>query len=177
LKLVGEYRSNGMGTTPHLDDWKRAESLLTAERQTLEMIAAGASLADVIASLCNAIDAQSQDVMSSVLLMDPDGKRLWPAAGQRVPKEWNAAITPLPIGPRMGSCGTAAFRKERVINSDIASDPLWSGSPAAEYRDYSRRAPSSNFNLSTRAIIWSNSGCNGFVFHIANSATFSARSA
>jgi hypothetical protein len=65
-----------MGTTPHLDDWKRAESLLTAERQTLEMIAAGASLADVLKSLCYAIDAQSQDVMSSVLLMDPDGKRL-----------------------------------------------------------------------------------------------------
>src|ERR1700722_2658895 len=124
-----------METTTHPDDWKRAESLLTAERQTLEMIAAGARLADVLESLCNAIDAQSQDVMSSVLLMDPDGKRLWPAAGQRVPKEWNSAITPLPIGPRMGSCGTAAFRKERVINSDIASDPLWSGSPAAEYRE------------------------------------------
>jgi formate hydrogenlyase transcriptional activator len=128
-----------METMTHLDDWKRAESLLTAERQILEMIAAGARLADVLESLCNAIDAQSPDVMSSVLLMDPDGKRLWPTAGQRVPKEWNSAITPLPIGPRMGSCGTAAFRKERVINSDIASDPLWSGSPAAEYREIALR--------------------------------------
>jgi formate hydrogenlyase transcriptional activator len=35
----------------------------------------------------------------------------------------------------MGSCGTAAFRKEPVICSDIASDSLWSGMPAAEYRD------------------------------------------
>ena len=128
-----------METTTNLDDWRRAESLLTAERRTLEMIAAGARLADVLESLCNAIDAQSPDVMSSVLLMDPDGKRLWPTAGQRVPKEWNSAITPLPIGPRMGSCGTAAFRKERVINSDIASDPLWSGSPAEEYREIALR--------------------------------------
>ncbi len=39
----------------------------------------------------------------------------------------------------MGSCGTAAFRRERVINSDIASDPLWSGSPAEEYREIALR--------------------------------------
>jgi PAS domain S-box-containing protein len=128
-----------METTTHIDDWKRAESLLTAERRTLEMIADGAGLTEVLESLCGAIDAQSPDIMSSVLLMDPDGKRLWPTAGQRVPKEWNSAITPLPIGPHMGSCGTAAFRKERVINSDIASDPLWSGSPAEEYREIALR--------------------------------------
>src|SRR6266481_2967472 len=36
------------------------------------------------------------------------------------------------IGPDMGSCGTAAFRKERVIVSDIASDPLV---PTAQLRD------------------------------------------
>jgi formate hydrogenlyase transcriptional activator len=128
-----------METTPHLDDWKRAESLLTAERRTLEMIARGAALTDVLENLCRAIDAQSPDVMSSVMLMDPDGKRLWPTGSQRVPKEWISAITPLPIGARMGSCGTAAFRKERVINSDIASDPLWSGSPAEEYREIALR--------------------------------------
>jgi formate hydrogenlyase transcriptional activator len=128
-----------METTTYIDDWKRAESLLTTERRTLEMIAGGAGLTDILENLCGAIDAQSPDVMSSVLLMDPDGKRLWPTAGRRVPKEWNSAITPLPIGPRMGSCGTAALRKERVINSDIASDPLWSGSPAEEYREIALR--------------------------------------
>lgn len=105
-----------METTPHRDEWKRAESLLAAERRTLEMIAAGARLAEVLDSLCSAIDAQAPEAISSVLLMDPDGKRLWPAAGQRVPKEWKSAITPMSIGPRMGSCGTAAFRKKRVIN-------------------------------------------------------------
>src|SRR5271170_1155707 len=129
-----------METTAHIDDWKRAESLLTAGRRTLEMIAGGACLTDVLENLCRMIDAQALEVMSSVMLMDPDGKRLWPTASQRVPKEWNSAITPLPIGPRMGSCGTAAFRKERVINPDIASDPLWSGSPAEEYREIALRS-------------------------------------
>ena len=29
------------------------------------------------------------------------------------------------IGPQAGSCGTAAYRREPVIVSDIATDPLW----------------------------------------------------
>ena len=128
-----------METTTPIDDWKPAESLLTSERRLLEMIASGASLTDVLENLCRAIDAQSPDVMSSVMLMDPDGKRLWPAASHRVPREWISAITPLPIGARMGSCGTAAFRRERVINPDIASDPLWSGSAVEEYREIALR--------------------------------------
>jgi PAS domain-containing protein len=40
------------------------------------------------------------------------------------------AISPLPIGPCIGSCGTAASLRERVIVSDIATDPLW-----IDYRD------------------------------------------
>src|SRR5438132_5507443 len=109
-----------------------AESLLTAVKRTLEMIAGGASLADILTNLCAAIDAQSPGIISSVLLMDPDGQQLWPAAGPRVPSDWTRAISPLMIGPDMGSCGTAAFRKERVIVSDIASDPLV---PTAQLRD------------------------------------------
>jgi C4-dicarboxylate-specific signal transduction histidine kinase len=35
----------------------------------------------------------------------------------------------LVIGPCAGSCGTAAFRRETVVVSDIATDPLW-----AEFR-------------------------------------------
>jgi formate hydrogenlyase transcriptional activator len=100
-------------------------SLLTAAKRTLEMIAHGASLPDILTHLCGAIDAQDPDIISSVMLLDPDGRRLWPAAGPRVPAAWTRALSPVPIGPAMGSCGTAAFRKERVVISDIASDPLW----------------------------------------------------
>jgi GAF domain-containing protein len=108
----------------------REESLLVAEQRTLQMIAAGASLAEVLDDLCRTIDAQAPGAISSVLLMDPDGERLWPGSVSRVPSSFIQAIAPLTIGPCVGSCGTAAFRKERVIVSDIASDPLW-----APFRD------------------------------------------
>jgi PAS domain S-box-containing protein len=113
-----------------IDDRKRAEALLAAEKRTLEMIANGACLADILESLCDTIDAQAPNITSAVMLMDADGKHLLPVAGPRLPKGWIEAITPLKIGPGIGSCGSAAFLKERVIVSDIATDPLW-----VDYRD------------------------------------------
>ena len=116
-------------------DHKQVESLLAAERRTLEMIACGASLTDVLEDLCDTIDDQAPEIISSILLMDPNGEQLWPAAGRRVPEGWVRTITPLPIGPGMGSCGTAAFLKKPVIISDIASDPPWSDITAPDYTE------------------------------------------
>jgi PAS domain S-box-containing protein len=119
------------GANTDIEDRKRAEALLAAEKRTLEMIANGACLADILESLCETIDAQASNVKSAVLLMDADGMHLRPAAGPRFPKEFLEAITPVRIGPCVGSCGTAAFLKQRVIVSDIATDPLW-----ADYREF-----------------------------------------
>src|SRR5713101_6338874 len=117
------------GTNTDIEERKRAESLLAAEKRTLEMIASGALLADILENLCDTIDAQVPDLISTIMLMDSDGQRLWPVAG-RAPKGWFEAISPLPIGPCIGSCGTSASLKQRVIVSDIATDPLW-----VDYRD------------------------------------------
>jgi formate hydrogenlyase transcriptional activator len=114
---------------------RRADSLLAAAKRTLEMIAGGAPLLDILANLCAAIDAQSPDIISTILLWDPERERLWSAAGPRVPSGWTEALSPSPIGQDLGACGTAAFRKERVIIADIASDPRWSGPPPSLARD------------------------------------------
>src|SRR6267142_446267 len=99
------------------------------------MIAGGASLTDVLEDLCDTIDDQAPEIISSILLMDPNGEQLWPAAGRRVPEGWVRTITPLPIGPQMGSCGTAAFLKRPVITSNIASDPLWCVVQGIDYKN------------------------------------------
>jgi formate hydrogenlyase transcriptional activator len=118
------------GANTDIEDRKRTEALLAAEKRTLEMIASGSCLADILKRLCETIDAQASNIKSAVMLMDADGMHLRPAAGPRLPEGWVEAITPLKIGPCIGSCGTAAALKQRVIVSDIATDPLW-----ADYRD------------------------------------------
>jgi formate hydrogenlyase transcriptional activator len=113
------------GTATDIEDRKRAEALCAAGHRALEMIADGASLDDTLNDLCRAIDAQTSPVFSTILLMDPDGKQLWHAAGPRVPRAWLPRISPRPIGPREGCCGAAAHFKKRVIVADVSTDPVW----------------------------------------------------
>jgi PAS domain S-box-containing protein len=109
---------------------KRREALLAGENRLLEMVAKGDSLADILDSLCLLVEEQSSGVLASILLMEPNGKRLRHGAAPSLPKAYTDAIDGLVIGPSVGSCGTAAYRAEQVIVSDIATDPLW-----APFRD------------------------------------------
>jgi formate hydrogenlyase transcriptional activator len=121
--------------TNELGDRKRVQALLSAQRRSLQLVARGASLTDVLQDLCDTIDAQSPEIISAVFLVDKNGRELRPAAGHRLPDEWIHTISPLPIGPRIGACGTAAFLKKPVIASDIANDPLWTVIQGTDYKN------------------------------------------
>ncbi len=109
---------------------KRRESLLAGENRVLEMVARGDSLADILDILCLLVEELSPGVLASVLLMDPNGKQLRHGAAPNLPAAYTKAIDGAFIGPSVGSCGTAAYRAEQVIVSDIATNPLW-----ADFRD------------------------------------------
>ena len=61
----------------------------------------------------------------SVLLLDDDGVTLRHGASPNLPEAYCRLIDGEKIGPAAGSCGTAVYRRERVIVCDIATDPLW----------------------------------------------------
>src|SRR5437773_6239993 len=109
---------------------KRREGLLAGENRVLEMVAKGDSLSDILEILCRLVEEQSSGVLASILLMDVNGKQLRHGAAPNLPKAYTKAIDGAFIGPAVGSCGTAAYRAEQVIVSDIATDPLW-----ADFRD------------------------------------------
>src|SRR5437868_2525780 len=109
---------------------KRREALLAGENRVLAMVAKGDSLSDILDHLCLLVEEQSSGVFASILLMDPNGKQLRHGAAPNLPKTYTEAIDGAFIGPAVGSCGTAAYRAEQVIVSDIAADPLW-----ADFRD------------------------------------------
>src|SRR5437773_3599072 len=104
---------------------KRREALLAGENRILEMLAKGDSLADILDLLCLLVEEQSTGVLASVLLMDANGKQLRHGGAPNLPKAYTEAIDGAFIGASVGSCGTAAYRAEQVIVSDIATDPLW----------------------------------------------------
>jgi PAS domain S-box-containing protein len=116
------------GTGIDIDDRKRAESLLAAEKRILEMVTKGDSLAEILDSLCRLVEELAKGVLASVLLVD--GNRLRHGGAPSLPKAYTDAVNGAAIGPSAGSCGTAAYRGEPVIVEDIATDPLW-----ADYRE------------------------------------------
>jgi PAS domain S-box-containing protein len=108
---------------------KRAEALLAGQNRILEMIARGRPLAETLDGLTRFIEAQCAGMLCSVLLLDEAGQHLQHGAAPSLPEAYSRAIHGLAIGPRVGSCGTAAFRREAVVVTDTYEDPLW-----ADYR-------------------------------------------
>lgn len=103
----------------------RGDQLRRGQAQLLEMIARGAPLSDTLDRLMLLIESQSEGVYCSVLLLDEDGISIRPASGPSLAPAYMAALDGVPIGPDVGSCGTAMYRKELVVVADIGTDPLW----------------------------------------------------
>jgi PAS domain S-box-containing protein len=113
------------GTSTEIEDRKRAELLLAGEKRLLEMIARGDSRTFVLDASCRLVEELASGSLASILLLDPTANRLRHGAAPSLPMNYAEAIDGLVIGPSAGSCGTAAYRAEPVIVSDIATDPLW----------------------------------------------------
>jgi PAS domain S-box-containing protein len=107
----------------------RAERVQRGEQGVLELLAARASLAETLDAVARFIEDLAPGTIASLLLLDDEG-RVRHGAAPSLPEAYRRAIDGLPIGPRAGSCGTAAFRRTPVYVADIATDPLWEG-----YRD------------------------------------------
>jgi PAS domain S-box-containing protein len=95
------------------------------QAQILERIATNAPLQGTLDALVGFVEHQITGAMGSLLVVDPDGRRLRIASARSLPATYNALIDGLEIGNCIGSCGTAAHRREPVFVTDIASDPLW----------------------------------------------------
>jgi signal transduction histidine kinase len=102
-----------------------AEALLAGQNRVLRLIAAGRPLPQVLDELILFMESQSEEALCSVLLLDDDGNQLHWGAAPSLPVEYSRALDLLRVGPKKGSCGTAAFRRTPVIVTDIATDPLW----------------------------------------------------
>src|SRR5207245_6977277 len=83
------------GTGIDIEAIKQRETLHAAEKRTMELIADGASLKDVLDELCSSIDVQVAPSDTKDLLKEADGECLWDGGGLGVPREWIAAIDPV----------------------------------------------------------------------------------
>jgi diguanylate cyclase (GGDEF)-like protein/PAS domain S-box-containing protein len=123
---VVEFQSVGHDITGE----RRVAQLTKRQAELLEQIARGLPLHDTLVAVTRTIEEQHPALRASILLYDADAQVLRHGAAPSLPPAYVAAIDGIAIGPSVGSCGTAVFRRRPVHVRDIGEDPLW-----ADFRD------------------------------------------
>jgi PAS domain S-box-containing protein len=104
-----------------------SSQFIEEERHVLRLIAEGASLKEVLDALTAAIERMSPGCFCSVLLLDEDKLHLREGSAGGLPPDYMRQVNGLPIGPEVGSCGSAAFLNQTIIVTDIETDYRWAG--------------------------------------------------
>ncbi|MCT9809169.1 EAL domain-containing protein [Acidovorax sp. Be4] len=123
LPAPGESRAPGCAvlTFTDLTLTKLHEAL---QSRVLEAMVHEVPLPQLMTLVCQEVERMAPDVIASVLRVDANGQ-LHALSAPSLPHALSMLIDGKAIGPQAGSCGTAAYRGEPVVVTDIASDPLW----------------------------------------------------
>jgi PAS domain S-box-containing protein len=129
MKMIRIAMSTGVQRAPTTEQQGTSQVLSLLDDRVLAMIMGQSSLPEILHALCADIEKDHCGMLCSVLLLEADGVTLRTGAAPGLPQEYSQAVDGLKIGPGAGSCGTAIYRKQPVVVSDIATDSLW-----ADYR-------------------------------------------
>lgn len=101
-----------------------AETILAAQKKSLELVLQGAPVEQVLAELVRIVEDSAPDsAVAAVLILDPRG-RLCTIAAPGLPASFNAAIDALER-TELGAFGVAAATGVTAVTQDIAADPNW----------------------------------------------------
>lgn len=123
------------GVIAHVVRLKRDEERVRLESRVLELLVDDAPLPTILDLIARHVELESPTTLCSILLLSEDGRRLQHGAAPSLPPEYSRAIDGIEIGPLVGSCGSAAYHKHRVVAEDLETHPAW-----ASYRELARLA-------------------------------------
>src|SRR6185369_1629000 len=95
-----------------ISERKRSERREQTRLRILEEMAAGADLDDLLRYIIRYVEQEREGMLCSVLLQDEDGMHLRHGAAPSLPDFYNRSVDGLRIAEGMGSCGTAAYRRQ-----------------------------------------------------------------
>lgn len=104
---------------------KQADQYEQFRSRILELLAGGESLLKQMDALVRGVEQLHPAMLCSILLIDNDGRHLLKGVAPSLPDFYNQALDGIEIGIGVGSCGTAAVTRQRVIVEDITTHPYW----------------------------------------------------
>lgn len=107
---------------------KEAEELLSAQNRALEAVAGPAPLPEVLTTLAQILEDQSDgQSVATLMILDAERAHLVTGAAPSLPPEYNALFDGIAAVAGLGTCPDAAARNDITITPDIASAPSWAG--------------------------------------------------
>jgi len=124
-RLISKLEHKNLDLEKEVVEREKAEQLLIHKNEILDLIALNIPLNEIFDRLLLNYESIHPDYYGSISLMNHDGTHLDLESAPSLPKLYKLAVKKIPVGPNVGSCGSAAFHKKSVIVSDISTDPLW----------------------------------------------------
>ncbi len=132
--LAGRVYPLDDGLTAILGDvteLRRTEQFEREQSVVLRAIASGEPLPDCLAKCVRLYESRFEGAIGAVLRYDAVRDRMFGGAAPSLPDEYNRLWEGARPGPEACSCGTAVFRRDRVVVDDIATSPQWQAMRAA----------------------------------------------
>ncbi|WP_267225098.1 bifunctional diguanylate cyclase/phosphodiesterase [Dyella silvae] len=108
-----------------ITEQKRSQQLAMGQHDILVGIAAQHPLSESLDRIARLHESLNPGALCSILLLDDEGRHVLHGAAPSLPQAYSALLNGLEIGDQRGSCGTAAWRRERVVVGDIETHPYW----------------------------------------------------
>jgi len=104
---------------------KQHDIIYEDSKQLLEYITIENSLNKILDKIVHLCELRNPNTMCSILLLDDTKEHLITGSAPNLPKFYTDAVDGVKIGENVGSCGSAAFKKQRVIVEDIDKHENW----------------------------------------------------
>ncbi|MDQ6971360.1 MAG: PAS domain S-box protein, partial [Mariprofundaceae bacterium] len=112
-----------LGSIRDVSQRKLAERRAVMHNRVLSAITESQPLAVTLGLLAECCEHAHPGLRATILLRR--GQRLYSGAGPSMDPAYNKAVDGLEIGPTHCTCGSAAFHAQRIVSSNLASDPNW----------------------------------------------------
>ncbi|WP_144512006.1 EAL domain-containing protein [Bacillus sp. FJAT-22090] len=114
---------------------KQQETIIHLHQQIYAGIEKGYPLHQLLQKICDITETFFPEGAMCTILQLLEG-RLMVGAANSLPTELSETVNGLPIGPNMGSCGTAAYLKQNIVVEDIGRSKYWEAELDVMYKHH-----------------------------------------
>lgn len=104
---------------------KQYELIYKDNQNILEYIATHEDLKSILDEIVTLAEHRNKDSKCSILILNESKKNLLSGSAPSLPDFYNEAISGIEIGEKVGSCGSATFKQQRVIVENIDTHENW----------------------------------------------------